>query len=273
VEEDLLVHNPDLVVIEFSVNDQNTPFYQETYEGLVRKVLSWPKTPAVVLLMNTMYNGQGSAQDQHLPVGRAYDLPCLSMKESFLEEVEAGHLSSRQLTVDDLHPNDLGHQQVADLVINFFDQLLVKRTYLPKPLTKNRFQGSVRYQNSNSSPILCGFQADTTSKASSWYYFANGWTAGHVGDSITFQVSGSSIAVQYKKCASHPAPVAVAYVDGEENPIVLDANFDQDWGDCLYLQMLAMDLEDREHTVTVRVTETHPEDTAEFYLVSVIAGR
>lgn len=34
VEEDVLAFKPDFVIIEFSVNDDNTDFYQETYEGL-----------------------------------------------------------------------------------------------------------------------------------------------------------------------------------------------------------------------------------------------
>lgn len=274
VETDILEHDPDLLVIEFSVNDQNTPFYQETYEGLVRKVLSWKKVPAVLLLMNTMYNGQGSAQDQHLPVGLAYNLPCVSMKESFLAEVEAGRMTSQDLTVDHLHPNDFGHQQVADLVINFLEQVLHCPDALRPPLTKNRFQRSVRYRNTNCQPKMEGFAADTVSQASSWYYFANGWTAKHTGDRISFEVKGTSLALQYRKCAKHPAPVAEAVVDGDAaHPIVLDANFDQDWGDCLYLQLLAENLEDTVHTVTVRLTETHENDTADFYLVSLIAGR
>ena len=38
--EDLLKYMPDLVVCEFSVNDENTCFYRETFEGLIRKILT-----------------------------------------------------------------------------------------------------------------------------------------------------------------------------------------------------------------------------------------
>ena len=37
VESDILTYQPDFVIIEFSVNDENTLFFRETYEGLVRK--------------------------------------------------------------------------------------------------------------------------------------------------------------------------------------------------------------------------------------------
>lgn len=274
IEQDVLERNPDFLIVEFTVNDKNEPFYMETYEGLVRKILLWPDAPAVLLLMNCMYDGQGSAQEQHLPVGIAYGLPCVSMKESFLAEVEAGRLTAQDLTVDNLHPNDFGHEQVADLVINFLEKVFRQTDVLRPPLTSNRFQGSVRYQNRSCEPELKGFVPDFESQANSWYYFANGWKAGKTGDAISFTAAGTSLAVQYRKCAKHPAPVAVAVVDGDEaHPIVLDANFDQDWGDCLYLQLLAEDLPDGEHTVEIRLTETHESDTADFYLVSLIAGR
>ena len=40
--------------------------------------------------------------------------------------------------------------------------------------------------------------------------------------------------MQLKRTVKRPAPVALAIVDGdEEHAVILDANFDQDWGDCL----------------------------------------
>lgn len=274
VEQDILEKDPDFLIVEFTVNDKNEPFYMETYEGLVRKVLSWRDAPAVLLLMNCMYDGGDSAQEQHLPVAAAYNLPCVSMKESFLAEVEAGRMTAQDLTADNLHPNDFGHEQVAALVMNFLNRVMGQTDTLRPPLTLNRFQGSVRYQNRNCEPELKGFKVDFESQASSWYYFANGWTAGKTGDTISFSVAGTSLAVQYRKCAKHPAPIAAAVVDHDEaHPIVLDANFDQDWGDCLYLQLLAEDLPDTEHTVQITLTETHEDDTADFYLVSLIAGK
>ena len=47
---DVLMYQPDFVAVDFSVNDLEVPFRQETYEGVVRKLLAWPSHPAVVLL-------------------------------------------------------------------------------------------------------------------------------------------------------------------------------------------------------------------------------
>ncbi|MCR5742575.1 MAG: SGNH/GDSL hydrolase family protein [Lachnospiraceae bacterium] len=281
VERDILSHEPDLLIIEFSVNDSDKPFYMETYEGLVRKVLNAKKRPAVILLFNVMYDKFESAQDEHLPVAKHYHLPSVSMRESFVPLVREGILTSKDLTVDNLHPNDLGHGYVAELVLNLLRHIADgsvssdadSLNVLPAPITANRFESSVRLQNYNCEPVLRGFSADYTSKLSSWYYFAEGWQAANLGDRISFKVRGSSISIQYRKCAKHPAPIATAYIDGDKSkPVILDANFDQDWGDCLYLQLAAEGLKDTEHTVDIELTSVHENDTAPFYLISIITA-
>ena len=38
--------------------------------------------------------------------------------------------------------------------------------------------------------------------------------------------------MQFKRCVTQPAPVALAIVDHDEaHAVTLDANFDEDWGD------------------------------------------
>ena len=43
---DLLMYQPDLAVIDFSVNDEGNEFFQETYEGVLRRILGWKSKPA-----------------------------------------------------------------------------------------------------------------------------------------------------------------------------------------------------------------------------------
>ena len=52
VVTDMLMYQPDFVVVDFSVNDEPEKFFQETYEGLVRRMLTWSSVPAVLLLNN-----------------------------------------------------------------------------------------------------------------------------------------------------------------------------------------------------------------------------
>lgn len=274
VEEDLLAFQPDVVFIEFSVNDECNDHFMETYEGLVRRVLR--SGSAAVLIHNVCYDTGISAEDVHLPIGRHYDLPCVSMKSTIYRAVAGGGIPNRDITPDDLHPNDLGHALVARVVTNLLDQILEDRKCweevpLPEPLTANAYENSVRYQNHNASPILEGFVPDHRPQSHITELFRRGYTARHVGDKITFFVKGTGIAVQYRKSVKKPAPVARVAVDGVCRA-VLDANFQEDWGDCLYLDTVLSHGENRVHEVQIEIIEAHPEDVVPFYLVGVIGS-
>lgn len=284
VDSDILAHEPDFVVIEFSVNDDNNLFFRETYEGLVRKIYSYKTAPAVLLVHNIFYEDGRNAQDQHETVGRYYNLPCVSMKTSVYQAIAHGKIAVRDVTPDDLHPNDTGHALLANLITNFLEKVQkedlpavtdTKRAAeeLPKPITANAYQNSVRYQNYNAKPELNGFVADTAEQQYLSDVFKRGFIGKKAGDSICFEVEGTGIAVQYRKSVKHPACVAKVVLDGDETTaMTLDGNFDETWGDCLYITTVAKHAEEKKHRVEITVTEGD-ETMVPFYLVSVIGSR
>lgn len=82
VYDDVLVYNPDFVIVEYSVNDQANEFYMETYEGLIRKIIESESEPAVMILNNVFYDSGNNTQKCHNIVGKHYDLPIYSVKDS-----------------------------------------------------------------------------------------------------------------------------------------------------------------------------------------------
>lgn len=297
VEQDLLCYRPDFVVIEFSVNDENTLFFRETYEGLVRKVYGAEFAPAVLLVHNVFYETGTNAQDQHETIGRYYNIPCVSIKTSVYQAAASGKIARRDITPDDLHPNDAGHRLLADLLIYFLEKVKgesesmshavdqtsgsgvgsseknTKQNVLPTPITRNAYENSVRYQNYNSSPELSGFVADTEPQNVITDIFKRGFIGKSVGDSITFEIEGSGIAIQYRKSVKHPACIAKVVLDGEEDrAVVLDGNFEETWGDCLFISTIAEHVEEKKHSVKITVVDA-PEDAVPFYLVSVIGSK
>lgn len=293
VESDVLVYEPDFVVIEFSVNDDNSLFFRETYEGLVRKVYSSKTAPAVLLVHNVMYESGTNAQDQHETIGRYYNLPCLSMKTSVYQAVAHGKIAVRDITPDDLHPNDAGHALLAELITDFLEQVqkeavqeneqgvadcrvvtdtICQPEELLPPITANAYQNSVRYQVYNSEPELSGFVADTEEQHHITDIFKRGFIGSRKGDRIRFEIEGSGIAVQYRKSVKHPACVAKVVLDGDEaNAMVLDGNFEETWGDCLYITTVARHIEAKLHTVEITIIDGD-ESMVPFYLVSVIGS-
>ena len=284
VDEHVLKYEPDFVLIEFAVNDDNTEFFKETYEGLIRKVWSDKCNPAVLLMNNVRYDDGQNAEEIHLEVAEKYRLPMVSMKSTIWPEVEAGRIPNRDITPDDLHPNDAGHELVARVITTFLDKIFSELNeeedpvyfpgkVLPNPITANGYQHSVRYQNYNSEPKCDGFMADPEPQNYFWEIFSNGWMASKAGDKITFEIDCTGIAVQYRKSVNKPTPIAKVVIDGrEDSAMILDGNFDQDWGDCLHIDTVARHMEPGIHKVEITIVEAHEDDAVPFYLVSVIGS-
>ena len=202
------------------------------------------------------------------------------MKPTIYAKVADGSITNREITQDDLHPNDLGHQMMADVIIHFLELVYANLEHereqdndMPAPITQNAYEHSTRWQNNNYDPVTDGFVRDDTPQNDIREIFRKGWTASEKGANITFEVEGSCLAVQYRKSGVQPTPIAKAIVDGdEEHAMILDGNFEETWGDSLHLDTLAEHLPYGKHTVRIELIETHEDDKVPFYLVSVIAS-
>lgn len=240
---DLLMYQPDVVIVDFSVNDLEVPFAQETYEGVLRRILAWPSAPAVILLNNIYYSDGRTAQDLHNAVGDHYGVPHVSIRETIYAAMQAGRYTRQALTPDGLHPNDFGHGLVADEICRLLAAINARRdepepfpAALPAPLTANTYEHARRLTIRECCPQLAGFRADTAEKTGHLDHWKNGWIGKRPGDRITFTVDAADIAVQFRRTIRRPALRAALVLDGDRaHPVVLDGNFDEDWGDCLAL--------------------------------------
>lgn len=280
VQQHVLDYNPDFVIVEFSVNDDSTELFLETYEGLVRKIWSAKSEPAVLIVHNVRYDNGANAQVQHAKIARCYDIPAVSMQSSIYPQVVSGNIANREITPDDLHPNDNGHRLVAGVITHFLEKIAKdaenKETAslkLPEPMTANKYEQTFRCQNSTKPKLAEGFLADKNPQAGITDVFKNGWSAVKEGSKIVFEIEASEIAVQYRKSVQKPAPVAKAVIDGDEaRAVLLDANFEEDWGDCLYIDTLLHHGEYKKHTLEITILPSKQEAAVPFYLVSVIGA-
>jgi acyl-CoA thioesterase-1 len=115
VQKDVLDYNPDFVIVDFDVNDQWNSNSTASYRSLVEQILGAPSHPAVVMLAVMDRSGH-NAQDWHMAVQKEFNLPYVSEKNALLPEEQAGTLQATEITQDAVHPNDLGHQVLAQLV-------------------------------------------------------------------------------------------------------------------------------------------------------------
>ena len=290
--KDVLCYRPDIVTVDFSVNDDANEFFEETYEGTLRRLLAAPSSPAVVVLNNVFYDTGKNAQDYHNRIADHYGIPHVSIKDTVYPDVESGKIVRADITPDNLHPNDKGHRLVADEICKLLDSIKAEveeetiageniegkstkteaSVLLPAPLTENAYEHSRLIQIQDNEAIPDGFLVDPIEKKGMLDIFKNGWTAAHTNDKISFEIECSCLAVQYRKSVQQPVPKAKAVIDGDEaHAVILDGNFTEDWGDCLYLEPLLHHAEKKVHRIEITVTDAK-DIVRPFYLVSLIVS-
>ena len=188
VEEDLLKHEPDFVIVEFAVNDCDDPYQTEAYANLVHRILNHDAQPAVMLLCVMNENGKNN-QDLQIPVGKHYDLPMISYRDAIWPEVKNGKYLWAEIGADYVHPTDYGHAIIAELVISYltktYQNLSVISDKAPtytKAYMPYVYENATYYNKNNLTPTaMSGFSAVNT-KNTSW--------KGSAGGSITFTFTG-----------------------------------------------------------------------------------
>lgn len=286
VQEDLLVYKPDLVFLDFTVNDEATDFFGETYEGVVRQILLSEKAPALVPIYHIFYQNGMNAERVHAKICRHYRLPVISMRPLYQSLLD-GELELEEITTDGLHPNDHGHKLVADLIIEtleacweleenrkkdvYVGDMTTATEEIAAPLTANQYEHAVRYNNQNCQPQMEKFASDTRIPADITDCFAKGWTAKENGARITFSAECTELAVQYRRSLKK-APRAKVILDGVETDLILDGTFDETWGDQLALTPVLTHDQKAVHTITLVLQECESVET-DFMVVSFLLSR
>lgn len=110
---------PDVICLEYAVNEAKSRTGMEQFEGLVRFALALPNQPAVVLvLLRTKTNY--SCADVMLEIARHYRLPVVHLADPLSERLAAGALRWSDYSPDDAHPNRDGHGLIADCLQRLF---------------------------------------------------------------------------------------------------------------------------------------------------------
>lgn len=114
---------PDVVIIEFAVNDAGDETNGVCYESLALMAMEGPGNPAVVLLFSVFMDDY-NLQDNLSRVGYHYNLPMVSIKNAvtsqFYENTPV--ITKRQFFYDLYHPSNDGHRIMADC-LDYFWQL------------------------------------------------------------------------------------------------------------------------------------------------------
>lgn len=265
-DKDLLSGKPDVVVVEFSVNDSNTIFYKETYEDLIRKILKQENMPAVIQLMMTMEDGT-SAQTQHLLVGFKYNLPRISYGSMVLKEINNKTFTWDDISPDNIHPNDRGHAMAGEILWRYLNSVYAKLdtiTEEPAPIDvepyfTEAYIDATILDSSNIEPTSYG----SFEKASVNDRFPNDWKTTTGKDSIVFETEAQNIGIMFLKTVDGKSGQFDVYIDGVF-AMKLDANFKGGWGNYQETTEVYRSEEKKMHKIEIKKTD---DSTGDIFVV------
>ena len=146
LQEDVLQYNPNLVFIEFAVNDADMPeeLSFQALESIVRKIrTSLPYTRIFFVFATT--RGSSEAYDQgdipqavkwQMRLAQYYGIPTINVGRVIWQEVAAGRATWEDLTRDGVHPTNQGYWIYFETIREALQasQFFPERSTLPLPV-------------------------------------------------------------------------------------------------------------------------------------------
>ena len=265
VGKDLLSHQPDLITIEYAVNDANNPSIEPGYEALIHQCMSLPNAPLVILIFTMRRDGENT-QNIHIPIGRHYGLPMLSYRDAVFPCVENGEWDWTDISPDEVHPNDDGHAMICEML----------KLYLQSPVNQGHASEPIPALPAwlhPQAPRHVGRILDATAlkcvSHTGWIQAPHrdgytGWQSNQPGAELILQFTGNLAYFGYKKYAGDYGKVS-AELDGKfigefdgfyEKPII------QQWaGGHTVIEPLSLNMQDGEHILQLKLLDTHHPDS------------
>ncbi len=230
-QRDILNAQPDVIFIEFSVNDHPGDTYKKSFEGLVKKCLMQENAPAVIILINRSKGGYTS-QSQMSAVGKNYNVPIISMDDALTAAFNDGTLTADDYFSDEYHPHANGSALIADAIAYYYRQALkTENASASYTIPETTVYGS-EYATGSIAPIneLSDFSAGSWTADNSNSRFAYGYTfsKNSANTPITFSTQGKGIFIVFKSNQNSTLGNLNVTVNGKTSSISGNRNYA--WG-------------------------------------------
>lgn len=141
LERDLGGFKPDIIFIEFAVNDRVYSAHDINiyFEGVVRKCLEITSNIIILDLPCKMGNSSSSI---HKKIAYFYNIPVIDVQDEVFRRIGKREVTWTQISIDDQHPNDLGHNLYFKIIKENIEKINIneiKPNIDYKVLSKYRF--------------------------------------------------------------------------------------------------------------------------------------
>lgn len=252
-DRDIFEAKPDVVFIEFAVNDGQDNMNKSAFESLLRKALMQEQEPAVVLLFSVTEDGYTCQSNMQL-IGMNYDLPMISVPNAIQPEFEAGRMTWKDWADDGSHPNKNGQKLYSEFIIHYWNKVDVEESSVPYVLRDkmiNLDYTTMQMADKDSVKVLDmgSFHEENGHEA-----FTKGWVKAKEdaeNKSFVFELDCRSLFLVYKEANNATFGTAEVYVDGEKM-LTITSNKADGWYNPVPVRIMR-DSECKTRTVEIRM--------------------
>ena len=251
---------PDIVFLEFAINDYAEPTDGRAYESMIRTILGADNDPAVILLFSVAQN-DWNMQETYIPMGEHYGLPMVSIKNAIEKPLVDETLTKKEFFADEYHPSTYGHKIMADclgeLVREAESTESSEVAVLPEESVKSpdfmdmhllTSEGEAGVTVSEGGFSSTDNQVHGFGRRGGKSAFPDNWmhTAESGEEAFRVELECKNIIVNYKTSASKDFGKVYVYVDGDQ-VAELDGDVQNAWNNSI--QALVLDEEESGHHV------------------------
>lgn len=256
IEKDVLSHNPDLIFIEFGVNDSYCGFSEmqsaALMDAMIRKINEHNPNTDIVLVFTTDEAKMGKDYDNikgHRKVAEYYGVPYIDVGQALVAEMAATGNEWSYYVGDSVHPNVKGYKVYADTVEKYI------KKWLGESVGSNAAPHKISETHAVTNPYknLEEISLEQFGDGENWKFDdspnitlgnATTLTAKKKGAKITFEFKGAMLGCYYR--AKKNTEITIT-IDSELPQRITTTGADGEYTDRIFLDNLS----DGVHTVTI----------------------
>lgn len=229
-DRDIFEAKPDIVFIEFAVNDAQDNQNKSAFESLLRKALMQEQEPAVVLLFSVTEDGYTCQSNMQL-IGMNYELPMISVPNAIHPEFEAGRMTWKDWANDGSHPNKNGQKLYSEFIIHYWNKVDAEEVSAPYVLREKMLNLNYTTMKMADRDTLNVLEPGSFHEESGHEAFPKGWVKSADATenaSFVFEIDCRSLFFVYKEANNVNFGTAEVYVDGEKM-LTITSNKPEGW--------------------------------------------
>ncbi len=259
---------PDLVFLEFAVNDYEEVTQGRAYESMVRTMLSQENT--AVVLVFAVFESKFNMQEMYIPVGTQYGLSMVTVKDAIEYAYQEEKLTTKEYFSDEYHPTSYGHEIMADCITYMIDLAAKKEAgsvksaeeLLNASVIGDSFMDMhfVTAKHVEAARINQGAFSETDTQVQAFMRtsqssFPDNWMCVENGDTNVFEmkVTCKNMLLNYKTANQEEFGEAVIFVDGIE-VMTVNGYAEGGWNNSNVVKLID-ETESMLHSITVQMKE------------------